>query len=360
VKNFFGKWGPLILTGVWMTVAFVAVMRASREGMIGGAFFWGTSGFFVGVGGVLVFLALKASHRMGYPGRAKINIWSSARPGEVLVGVLHTGIPGGDPKGIVIHLDCLETTVWGQWRLWTAEVRSPAPSAPDTWPFHFSIPTEGPPSGWSPSGTVLWQLRVQGASRSDYWASFDIPVLKVEGPASHVLPVPPPSLRFGSGPRRMVSVSEADGRTILRLKSRFVFPGPNPIVIWVLSIVGILFISTRVTIPVWVLGTWGILNGLAAVCFSILWFGREELILSPAEIVCRRAVGPLGYPRRFRRSSVTGIRVSFSGPAPSFGVHVDRGTQRPVAVFDGFIDLLEAHEAARVVNRAIGSTKLKE
>lgn len=357
MKDTLKWWGPLVLSSVWILTAFGVLVWGGPSLVSGGAVRVMVGVLVAGGGGGLVLGALVSFRRSRRSAQAKINIWSSGRPGEMLVGVLHTGRPSADPAGLIIQLNCVERHGGGQWLLWTAEVLSPSPTAPDTWPFHFSIPTEGPPSGLSPHGTVVWQLNVRGASGSAFKVSFDIPVLRVTGPASHVLPVPPPSLRSGGGPRRVVSVLEEKDRTTLQLKSRFSFPGPNPLIIWILSVVGILFISTRVTIPPGAFRTWGILNGLAVVYFSILWFSREELILSDSGVDCRRVMGNWGWSRRFKRSALTSVRVAYSGPPPCYGVQIEREGERPLAVFDGFVDPIEAHEAARVVSRVLGPRK---
>lgn len=304
-------------------------------------------------GGILVWMVVTTHRRRDASGQVKVNIWSSGRPGEVLVGVLHTGMNTIDPAGLVLNLDCLEINSGGQWLLWTSEVRSPQPTGPDQWPFHFSIPVEGPPSGPSTDGEVVWQIRAKGASRPSFEATVPVTVSRIVGPPSHLLPVPPPSFRKTSPKsRRSLVISEEAGRTRLCLHSRFSFPGPNPIVVWTILQVGLVMVLAKLA-PSWTLWAAAAVNGFVILFFAQLWFGREELIVQGPEIFFRRALGRWGRVRRFLKLDVTGVRVAFSGPPPHFGVRIERGDQPPLAVFDGFTDSLDAHEAARSVLKAL-------
>ncbi|MBK8574892.1 MAG: hypothetical protein IPN90_04145 [Elusimicrobia bacterium] len=105
--------------------------------------------------------------------------------------------------------------------------------------------------------------------------------------------------------------------------------------------------------PPWAYGIFGVAAGGAALFFALLWFGREEMIVTDYDIVIRRRLWKFSKQWRFPRSAVTGVRVAFSGPPPHFGVRIERGEERPLAVFDGFTDSLDAHEAARSVLRAL-------
>jgi hypothetical protein len=357
-KSVFQKGGPFLLAGGWIVWAAGQWWHMVRETPGEGVSSWGAGLLLAGGATVLMGGAVRSLRRGATSLHAKINIWSSGRPGEVLVGVLSTGIAETDPAGLVMHLDCVEVNSAGRWLLWTSQVRSPTPTGPDAWPFHFSIPTEGPPSGPSTDGEVVWQLRAHGASRPIFDAVFDVPVARVKGPPSHLLPVPPPAFRKSPGARRRsVSVIEKSDQTVLRLDPRFAFPGPQPVVIWTLQWVGLLMILIRRKAPLWTYCLLGGANVVGAVLGALLWFGREELSVVGDKIVFRRLLWSMGPTRRFPKSAVTGVRVAFSGPPPHFGVRIERGDARPLAVFDGFTDSLDAHEAARSVLRALSFKK---
>jgi hypothetical protein len=353
-KAFLETWGPSIFVGGWAVLAFESLWcffysapkMTPAQGIAG-----------VGViasGGMLMGMALRTFRRKVTSLQAKVNIWSSGRPGEVLVGVLHTGISAVDPAGLILNLDCVEINSGGQWLLWTSEVRSPQPSGPDSWPFHFSIPVEGPPSGLSTDGEVVWQLRAKSVSLPIFEAVVPVSVARIAGPPSHLLPVPPPSFRKSSGAlRRSVAITEHLGQIRLCLHSRFSFPGPNPIVVWTVIHVGLFMVLAKMA-PAWTLWALAGGNGGVILFFALLWFGCEELVVTGQEIIFQRRLWKFGKVRRFLKSEVTGVRVAFSGPPPHFGVRIERGDKPPLAVFDGFTDSLEAHEAARSVLRALG------
>lgn len=307
----------------------------------------------IGGGVFLVLMAVRTFRRGATSLQAKVTIWSSGRPGEVLVGVLRTGVKTVDPAGMILNLDCLEINSGGQWLLWTSQVRSPEPSGPDSWPFHFSIPVEGPPSGPSAEGDVVWRLRAHSASLPIFEATLPVTVARIAGPPSHLLPVPPPSFRKSSDtPRRSVEITEQPGKLRLCLRSRFPFPGSNPIVVWTVIQTGLLMVLAK-TAPAWTLGAAAGFNGIGILFFAFLWFGREELIVTEQEIFIQRRLWKFGKVRRFLKSDVTGVRVAFSGPPPHFGVRIERADNPPLAVFDGFTDPLDAHEAARSVLKAL-------
>ncbi|MBK8574893.1 MAG: hypothetical protein IPN90_04150 [Elusimicrobia bacterium] len=227
MKKSFETGGPLVFAVAWLVLAGGAY----------GRWLWVTPfsvwtllvGMAMGGGaGILLFRAAGSLRRQKNSVHARVNIWSSARPGEVMVGVLHTGTERRDPAGLVLNLDCLEQNSGGQWLLWSSQVCSPAPTGPDAWPFHFSIPLEGPPSGPSTDGHVVWQLRAKSVSLPIFEARFDVVVARVAGPPSHLLPVPPPRFGKGTAPRRSVVLIEQPGQRVLRLGSRFAFPGQTP------------------------------------------------------------------------------------------------------------------------------------
>lgn len=353
-KSFLDTWGPPLIAGAWIVLATgvcwhffqssqktTPVLGVVGLGVIGGGVY-------------LVLTAVRTFRRVVTSGQAKVNIWSSGRPGEVLVGVLHTGVQQVDPAGLILNLDCLEINSGGQWLLWTSEVRSPEPSGPDNWPFHFSIPVEGPPSGPSTDGVVVWQLRAKSASLPIFEAKVPVSVARIAGPPSHLLPVPQPSFRKSSdASRRSVTLTEQSGQIRLCLHSRYAFPGPNPIVVWAVIQVGLFMVLSKLA-PAWTLWATGAVNGIVIVFFALLWFGREELIVTGQEIIFQRLLWKFGKVRRFLKLDVTGVRVAFSGPPPHFGVRIERGDQPPLAVFDGFTDALDAHEAARSVLKTLG------
>lgn len=353
-KSFVDTWGPLLFCGIWIALAMGAAGKLIQSTNSGASFTLIAGASVIGGAGVLAWMAFQTRLRQKTSVNAKINIWSSGRPGEVLVGVLHTGIKMVDPSGLVLNLDCVEIDKGGQWLLWSSEVRCPEPSGPDSWPFHFSIPVEGPPSGLSPNGEVVWQLRAQSASLPIFGATFPVPVARIAGPPSHLLPVPPPSFRKGASPlRRSVRVTERSGATCLRLNSQFAFPGPNPLVVWGVILGGVLMVLGKIG-PAWSFWTTLGVAGAGAVFFAILWFGQEELVITDQELIFRRHLWTIGRVRRFPKSNVSGVRVSFSGPSPRFGVRIERGDHPPLGVFDGFTDPLDAHEAARVVLKSLG------
>jgi hypothetical protein len=181
-----------------------------------------------------------------------------------------------------------------------------------------------------------------------------VSVARIAGPPSHLLPVPPPSFRKSSGAlRRSVAITEHLGQIRLCLHSRFSFPGPNPIVVWTVIHVGLFMVLAKMA-PAWTLWALAGGNGGVILFFALLWFGCEELVVTGQEIIFQRRLWKFGKVRRFLKSDVTGVRVAFSGPPPHFGVRIERGDKPPLAVFDGFTDSLEAHEAARSVLRALG------
>lgn len=353
-KSFVNSWGPPLFCVVWIALAIATYWKLIRSTNSGASLQLVAGTLVVGGAGLLVWMAFQTRLRQKTSVNAKINIWSSGRPGEVLVGVLHTGIKMADPSGLVLNLDCVEIDKGGHWLLWTSEVRSPEPSSPDCWPFHFSIPVEGPPSGLSPNGEVVWQLRAKSVSLQIFEATFAVPVARIEGPPSHLLPVPPPSFRKGAGAvRRLLEVTERSGDACLCLHSRFASLGSNPLVVWGVIFVGVLMVVGKKG-PAWSFWTMGAVTVGAVVFFAVLWFGREELVVTGQELIFRRHLWSVGRVRRFPKSNVSGVRVSFSGPSPHFGVRIERGEQPPLAVFDGFTDSLDAHEAARLVLKALG------
>lgn len=353
-KKFINSLGPPLFCTVWIVLAVSAYGNLIGSTTSGDSLRAVAGTVVAGGAGVLAWMAFQTRLRQRTSENAKINIWSSGRPGEVLVGVLHTGSKRADPSGLVLSLDCVEIDTGGQWLLWSSEVRSPEPSGPDSWPFHFSIPVEGPPSGYSANGEVVWQLRARSVSLPIFEATFPVSVARIDGPPSHLLPVPPPSFRKGGGAvRRSVEVTEGSGDACLRLKSRFAFPGPNPLVVWGVIFVGILMVLGKKG-PAWSFWAMAGVTGGVAVFFAILWFGQEELVVTGRELILRRHLWNIGRGRRFPKSNVSGARVSFSGPAPHFGVRIERGEHPPLAVFDGFTDSLDAHEAARHVLKSLG------
>lgn len=353
-RSFLETWGPPVFVAGWIVSAvgvFWHFVQSSTNVslVLGGAGLGGIAG-----GVFLVLMALRTFRRGATSLQAKVNIWSSGRPGEVLVGVLCTGVQSVDPAGLILNLDCLEINSGGQWLLWTSEVRSPTPSGPDSWPFHFSIPVEGPPSGPSTDGDVVWRLRAKSASLPIFEATLPVSVARIAGPPSHLLPVPPPSFRKSSETsRRSLSITEQPGKICLCLRSRFTFPGSNPIVVWTVIQVGLFMVLAKVA-PAWTLGAAAGVNGVVILFFAFLWFGREELIVTDQEILMQRRLWKFGKVRRFLKMDVTGVRVAFSGPPPHFGVRIERADNPPLAVFDGFTDALDAHEAARSVLKALG------
>jgi hypothetical protein len=318
-KTFIETWGPLLFCVGWTVLAVGVGWEVIRSAGAGAPFRLAAGSCVVGGAGVLSWMAFQTRRRQRTAVNAKINIWSSGRPGEVLVGVLHTGIKAVDPAGLVLNLDCVEMNSGGRWLLWTSEVRSPEPSGPDSWPFHFSIPVEGPPGGLSTDGEVEWQLRAKSGSLPIFEAVFPISVARIEGPPSRLLPVPPPSFRLGAGPvRRSVEVTERSGETCLRLQSRFAFPGPNPIVVGGVIIAGLLMVLGKMA-PAWSFWTAVGAAGGAVLFFAIVWFAQEELLVTGQELIFRRHLWNVGRVRRFPKAQVSGVRVSFSGPSPHFG-----------------------------------------
>ncbi|MBL0057665.1 MAG: hypothetical protein IPP35_00715 [Elusimicrobia bacterium] len=273
----------------------------------------------------------------------------------MLVGVIRTGLSEADPAGLIVNLDCLESDSDLTRRLWTAEIHAPSPTGPDTWPFHFSIPEEAPPSGLSPNGVVLWRLRARTASRSVFGASFDLGVARVQGPPSRVLPVPPPTLLSRSGgARRYIRVSEEAGGVVVRLGARTSFPGPNPIVLWAFGLVAALWLLVMTVASSGAYVFLGLANAAVALGLLYTWFARVELRVTSDEVIVRRVFFKFSDARRFARSELTGLRVNLTGPEPLYGVRMERGNLRPVGVFEGFSNLLDAHEAARTLSRILG------
>ena len=199
----------------------------------------------------------------------------------------------------------------------------------------------------------MWQLRAKSASLPIFETKVPVSVARIAGPPSHLLPVPQPSFRKNTGAtRRSVTLTEQPGQIRLCLHSRFAFPGSNPIVVWAVIQVGLFMVLSKLA-PPWTLWATGAVNGVMIVFFSLLWFSREELIVTGQEIIFQRLLWKFGKVRRFLKLDVTGVRVAFSGPPPHFGVRIERGDQPPCAVFDGFTDALDAHEAARMVLKAV-------
>jgi hypothetical protein len=350
------KWvwgGPLVLTILWTGGALACVGQATRwsigwplmVGLI--CVVWGSAGLAVLVAGG--YRQWKKNQR------SKMTLWSAGRPGEMMVGVVHTGDREPVAGGLKFILECFERGPVGEWLLWSADSDSPTPSSEDTWPFHFSLPMEAPPSGPSPDGDVLWRVRAQSKTPGRFEGEWTLVVSPNMGPASKLLPVPlPAAASVKRGPPRTLFVSQGVGQTRFSLPSPFVFPGPNPLVIWALSLTAFFMVMVRMKAPLWAVVGGALLNLGAALVLVAQWFGREEVCVDPVSITVRRCLGPFRRGRSFSRSTVLGVRVVFSGGPNRYGVRIDRSAGlRPWAAFGGFQNHLEAHEVARALLRCL-------
>lgn len=331
----------------------IAFVRATG-GSGGGALWLGGSVLFL-AGAGLAGLVLDGFHKWKKNQNSKITVWSAGRPGEMMVGVVHTGERDPAPGGFRFFLECLERVRGGEWLLWTSEFMSPSPSAEGAWPFHFSIPVEAPPSGPSPDGDVVWRLRAQSVHVGHFEGAWPLRVSPNLGPASKLLPVPiPAGVATKNASRRVLTTKEIGDQTRFSLASPFIFPGPNPLVIWGVALTAFFMVMVRMKAPVGIIVGGIFLNLAAALVLVAQWFGREEVWVDPTTVVVRRSLGPIASNRSYPRSSVIGVRVVFAGGPQRFGVRVDRaGELRPLAAFGGFHNHLDAHEVARSLLRCL-------
>jgi hypothetical protein len=149
-------------------------------------------------------------------------------------------------------------------------------------------------------------------------------------------------------------VSEEAGGVVVRLGSRTSFPGPNPIVLWALGVVAALWVLVMTVASVGAYIFLGLANGAVALGLLYAWFAGVELHVTSGEVVVRRVLFKFADSRRFARAELTGLRVNLTGAEPVYGVWMERGDLRPVGVFEGFSNLLDAHEAARTLSRILG------
>ncbi len=350
------KWvwaAPLGLTVLWVGGALMCLGLSTH---------W-SSGWplGLGLGGILLGaaelgrLVLTAFRQWKKNQKSKVTFWSVGRPGELVVGVVHTGERDPVAGGFSFVLECLERSRGGEWLLWSAESLSPTPSSEDAWPFHFSIPVEAPPSGLSPDGEVLWRLRAKSKLPGRFQGEWPLVVSPNTGPASKLFSVPlPAAASVKSGPPRPLAVRNVGEQTRFSLPSPFVFPGPNPLVIWAVSLTAFFMVMVRVKAPLWAVAGGALLNVGAAFVMVAQWFGREEVWVDPVSVIVGRSLGPIKRSRSFSRSTVVGVRVVFSGGPRRYGVRIDRsGGLRPWTAFGGFQNHLDAHEAARALLRCL-------
>lgn len=350
------KWvwgGPLALTVLWSGAALACLGQATGWNF-GGPLLLGLAGVVVGSVGLAVLVTAGFRHWKKSQ-RSKVTLWSAGRPGEMMVGVVHTGDQEPLAGGMKLFLDCFERGGGGEWLLWSAEADSPTPSSDGAWPFHFSLPVEAPPSGLSPDGNVFWRMRAQSNTPGRFEGEWALVVSPNMGPASKLLPVPlPAAASLKGGPPRPLTVNTVGDQRRFSLPSPFVFPGPNPLVIWALTLTAFFMVMVRLKAPLWVMVGGALLNVAAALVLVAQWFGREEVWVDPVNVTVRRCLGPIRRSRSFPRSTVVGIRVVFSGGPNRYGVRIDRaGGFRPWAAFGGFQNHLEAHDAARALLRCL-------